>query len=153
MPELFTMPAPLIVSAVGLLLGLTVIVNALAPGLKTMLLTSVLAERETPVTLETPNVALSAELLGTVAGVQLEAVFQSPVRGLRFHVALPAEAACVKSKASSRADKRDACDFIAPVKEEKRPEVKLNRPAPQRLSSLRRRFRQLAKDLLRNARS
>jgi hypothetical protein len=36
------------------------------------------------------KVAMSSGPLGTVAGVQLAAVFQSPLAGLRFQVALPA---------------------------------------------------------------
>ena len=35
---------------------------------------------------------MSVLLLGTVAGVQFAAVFQSPLVGLRFQVALPASA-------------------------------------------------------------
>jgi hypothetical protein len=37
------------------------------------------------------NVAVSAGSFGTVAGVQFAAVFQSPLVGLRFQVALPAK--------------------------------------------------------------
>lgn len=48
-------------------------------------------EMEISVRLETAKVALSKELLGTVAGVQLAAVFQSPLLGLRFQVALAAQ--------------------------------------------------------------
>ena len=55
-----------------------------------MPLTSVFAEIETLVVFETANVAISAGPLGTVIGVQLAAVFQSPEPGLRSHVALPA---------------------------------------------------------------
>src|SRR5438105_4819175 len=66
-------------------------VNALAPGLKTILFTSVLAETKTFVTLEAPKVAMSLGSLGTVFGVQFAAVFQSPLVGLRFQVALPAK--------------------------------------------------------------
>ena len=42
------------------------------------------------VVLERSKVALSRMPLGTVSGVQLIAVFQSPLVGLRFQVALPA---------------------------------------------------------------
>jgi hypothetical protein len=85
------MPTPLMVKKnVGLEAG-TVIVNALAPALNTMPFTSVKAEMETPVLLEEANVAVSVGPLGTVAGVQLPAVFQSPVVGLAFQVALPAK--------------------------------------------------------------
>ena len=64
--------------------------NALARGLNTIRFMITVAERETSVMLETSKVAPSSEPLGTVAGVQLAAVFQSPLAGLRFHVALPA---------------------------------------------------------------
>ena len=56
-----------------------------------MPLTSVFAEIETDVVFEEPNVAVSAVPLGTIAGVQFVAVFQSPEPGLRSHVALPAK--------------------------------------------------------------
>src|SRR5204863_7147676 len=70
------------------------IVNALAPALNTMPLTSVVAlgtERETPVMLEVANVAMSDGPLGGPPAVQFVAVFQSPVAGLANHVALPAK--------------------------------------------------------------
>jgi hypothetical protein len=51
--------------------------------------TSVKAERERLVVFEGANVAALAAPLGTVAGVQFVAVFQSPLPGLRFQVALP----------------------------------------------------------------
>jgi hypothetical protein len=56
--------------------------NALAPALNRMLLTSVLAEMKTPVVFEAANVAVSDGPLGMVGGVQLAAVFQSPELGL-----------------------------------------------------------------------
>ena len=59
--------------------------------------TSVSAEMETLVVFETANVAVSTDPLGTVAGVQFVAVFQSPEPGLRSHVALPAWLAWIKS--------------------------------------------------------
>jgi len=40
---------------------------------------------------ETPKVAVSEGPLGTVAGVQLVAIFQLPLVALVFHVALPAK--------------------------------------------------------------
>jgi hypothetical protein len=86
--ELFVMPTPLMVNAN---VGLAVIVNALAPALNLMPLTSVLAERETPVILENANVAVSADPLGGPPAVQLPAVFQSPLTGLASHEALPAK--------------------------------------------------------------
>ena len=49
-------------------------------------------DRETSVTDDVPNVAMSVVELGTVFGVQFSAVFQSPLVGLRFQVALPARA-------------------------------------------------------------
>ena len=79
-------------------------VNALAPVLNTMLLTSVLAEVETAVVFEEANVAVSDEPLGTVAGDQLLAVFQSPEAGLVFEVALPAKALCAAENRSSVAE-------------------------------------------------
>jgi hypothetical protein len=91
-PELFTMPVPLIVNAsavpnpgVALL-----IVKALASGSKVMPLTSMFVEKETLVVVDTSKIAVSEPLFGTVAGVQLMAVFQSPEPGLRSQVALPA---------------------------------------------------------------
>jgi hypothetical protein len=66
--------------------------NASATGLKTIPSTSTGAERETSVIFEASNVAVSSGPLGTVLGVQLAAVFQSPLVGLRFQVALPAAA-------------------------------------------------------------
>jgi hypothetical protein len=71
--------------------GFAVIVNALAPVLNTMLLTSVLAERKMPVVLDEVNVAVSDGPLGMVDGTQFAAWFQLPVAGLIFHVALLAK--------------------------------------------------------------
>src|SRR5205809_863375 len=108
MPELFVMPTPLIVRKMSGLVNLKsefVIVNALAPGLNTMPLTSVLLgpDTKTPVVLEDANVAVSDGPLGMVAGVQLVAVFQSPSPGLRFQVALPANAVPTgKSRSGSK---------------------------------------------------
>ena len=70
---------------------MSVIVKALAPALNTMLFTCIRLERERPVMLDVANVAVSVGELGTVAGIQLAAVFQSPVPGAAFHVALPAK--------------------------------------------------------------
>src|SRR5437660_8636407 len=85
--ELFDSPLPLMfnISEAG-----TLTLNALAPGLNTTLLTCVVAEMETEVILEISNVAVSEGPLGTVAGVQLAAVFQSLLIGFRFQVALSA---------------------------------------------------------------
>ena len=69
-----------------------VIVNALAPATKLIPRTCTLSEGETLVVFETAKVAISFNPLGTVAGVQLAAVFHSPLVGFRFHVALQAKA-------------------------------------------------------------
>jgi len=86
-PELFVIPMPLMVREKNP--GPTSNVKRLAPVLKAMPFTSVLAESETLVVFETPKVPVSEAPLGTVAGVQLAAVFKSPLIGLRFHLALP----------------------------------------------------------------
>src|SRR5262245_21111557 len=89
-PESFVIPAPLIVSVAAPFAGPAVIVNALAPGLKTTLFTSIDTAIETSVVLETPKVATSFGPFGTLAGVQLAGLLQSLSTGLAFHVALPA---------------------------------------------------------------
>jgi hypothetical protein len=66
------------------------IVKAAAPEPKTILFTSMPAEIERFVRLEEAKVAISLGPLGTVAGVQFAAVFQRPLAGLAFQVALPA---------------------------------------------------------------
>ena len=63
-PELFVMPTPLMVNEKK---GL-VIVNALAPGLNTMPLTSVVAEMTGRLILEVANVAVSAGPIGRAIG-------------------------------------------------------------------------------------
>src|SRR5713101_3154109 len=69
-----------------------VMLKLLAPGLNTIAATSVISvEKVTCLILEPANVATSVGPLGTVAGIQLAAVFQSPLVGLRFQVALPAK--------------------------------------------------------------
>jgi hypothetical protein len=60
-------------------------------------LTLVFAEIETSVVFERANVAVSADPLGTVAGVQFVAVFQSPEPGLRSQVASPARLVWMQS--------------------------------------------------------
>ena len=103
-PELFVTPVPLIVrNLVNEESEATVIVNALAPALKTMPLTSIEDDNRPPtsVILETPNVAVSAGPLGTVLGVQFVASNQSVLVGLRFHVALPAWAVCIAETTTS----------------------------------------------------
>jgi hypothetical protein len=86
-PELFVMPTPLMVKAKK---GL-VIVNALAPGLNTMPLTSVVAEMTGRFILEVANVAVSAGPLGGPLATQLAALFQSVLAAVAFQVALPAK--------------------------------------------------------------
>ncbi len=69
-----------------------------------------------PVVCETSKVAVSVGSLGTVAGVQLLGVFQSPLAGLRFQVALPAWAETFEISKSnphrSRTDSGWRGDFI-----------------------------------------
>ena len=92
-----------------------------------MLPRDVAAEVGIAVRFETPNVAISANPLGTVAGFQLAAVFQSPLVGLRFHVALPEKAGRARNNGSSVASKmrkREICDFISSVERTKRLQVK-----------------------------
>jgi hypothetical protein len=60
-----------------------------APAVKLIALTSTDRKSEIAVRLETLKVATSDGPLGTVAGVQFVAVFQTPVAGFRSHVALP----------------------------------------------------------------
>src|SRR5580765_3925471 len=96
MPELLRMPMPLMVKALA---GTAVMVKALAPALKTMLFTSTEDEREGFVLLELPKLAISEALFGTVAGVQLLAVFQSALAGCALQVALPAWASRIKEEA------------------------------------------------------
>ena len=85
-PELFMIPASLIVNVKPLPALPAVIVKASAPALNTMPLTSVSAERKTLVVAETPNVAVSADPLGTTFPVQLvnpvgrSTRFQSPLK-------------------------------------------------------------------------
>ena len=68
--------------------------------------TPVSAERETAVVPDNPKVAVSAAALGTVAGVQLPAVFQSPDPGTSFHVELPARAeVCRRNVSAAKADR------------------------------------------------
>ena len=97
-PELFVMPTPLIVSPKK---GATVIVKLLAPGAKVIPSTIVFAEIETAVVFETANVAVSAGPLGTVAGVQFPAVFQSPELGLTSQIALPPRASSASTNIST----------------------------------------------------
>ena len=89
--ELLLIPTPLIRKVEGNEPKLiAVIVNGLAPALNIMALTSkVPSSRSTLVILEAANVAVSPGPKGIVAGVQLEAMNQRPLAGLRFHVALP----------------------------------------------------------------
>jgi len=81
-PEMFVMPPSLMINEVGALVMEPPIVNALPglsmPGLNTMPCTTVSAEKPTVVVSEVSKVAVSPSPLGTVAGVQLSGVFQSP---------------------------------------------------------------------------
>src|SRR2546430_8860920 len=79
-----------------------------APGLKTRLsrltITSALV---TSVTFDAPNVAMSVVEFGTVCGLQLAAVFQSPLVGFVAHVALPAKEGRCTAKNTSAAAARN----------------------------------------------
>lgn len=88
-PELFCIPAPLIVRP---MVGALAMEYALAPGAKTRLATSVVAETVRSVPLEIPRVATSVLPFGTVRGIQLRGLFQLPSAGMDFQVALPASA-------------------------------------------------------------
>jgi hypothetical protein len=55
------------------------------------------AEIERPVVLDKSKKAVSADPLGTVAGLQFVLVFQSPEWGFCFQVALPAKEVCIDS--------------------------------------------------------
>src|SRR3954468_20130026 len=83
--ELFTIPGPLMV-----MFSVVVIVKALAMGVKMRLATSNLSDTEISVVFELSKVAVSVGPFGSVAGVQLAAIFQSPLVGFRFQMALPA---------------------------------------------------------------
>src|SRR4030095_6297200 len=93
-PEVFVIPKPLRMSELSLPCaldnGLTVMVKALAPGSKIIPSTIVFDETKTSVVLEKAKVAISATPFGTVVGVQLVDVFQSPETGLISQGALPA---------------------------------------------------------------
>jgi hypothetical protein len=110
-PELFVIPVPLMVNFFG-----QVIVNELAPELKTIAATWIAPESEMLVILEVLKVAVSEGPLGTVFGVQFAAVFQSPLTGFRFHVALPAKTAVsAPSKSVSIMAQDTAGDFMARI--------------------------------------
>src|SRR5262245_43721585 len=118
-PELLLIPGPLMVNVTPVETGSgsAVMLKLLAPGLNTISATSVItAENLRPVTLDPAKVATSVGPFGTVAGVQLTAVFQSPVVGLRFQVALPARAS--RMKAEVRIKKTTSLVFIELVKEQ-----------------------------------
>lgn len=92
-PELLIIPPPLNVRWVTTdpMVSPTVTLKGVAPELKIMLSTSIGGNTiERADELETAKVAMSDGLLGTVFGVQLAAVLQSLLVGLRFQVALPA---------------------------------------------------------------
>ena len=84
-------PVPLMVMVTSVWVdsGSAVMLKLLAPALKTIAATSVVsAERVRPVILEPAKVATSVGPFGTVCGVQLVAVFQSPFVGFKFQEAL-----------------------------------------------------------------
>ena len=85
-------PVPLTVRGAGAPKPPLVMVNMSAPRLKTIELTSVGSVGAMAVICEVASVAVSAGPFGTIAGVQFAAVFQSPLVGFRFQVALPANA-------------------------------------------------------------
>jgi hypothetical protein len=74
-----------------------------APGLKSTLLTSIAVGMLTPVTFDGPKLATSDGPLGTMAGIQFAAVFQSPLEGFVLHVALPARQCRCATRDSSAA--------------------------------------------------
>ena len=86
-PELFTIPAP---TKSKFNPGLLDIVKALAFELKAIRSTVVPCEIEIARRLLELKAATSDDPLGTVAGFQFDAVFQSPEVGLDRQVALPA---------------------------------------------------------------
>jgi len=93
------MPTPLMVKSKK---GLE-IVNALAPGLNTMPLTSVGPSAMTGrLILEVANVAVSADPLGGPPAVQLAALLKSVLTGLASQVALPARLLLVVESRSVR---------------------------------------------------
>ena len=71
--------------------------------LNEMVFTSLFADSESRVVAEPPKVAVSAALFGIMIGVQLPAVFQSPLAGDGSHVALPATAGPAGSSRSRSA--------------------------------------------------
>src|SRR6266550_6149581 len=100
-PELLVIPGPLMVNVtlVENGSGSAIMLKLLAPGLNTISATSVISpENLRRVILETANVATSLGPLGTVAGVQLAAVFQSRLVGFILQVALSAFRSRMKAK-------------------------------------------------------
>lgn len=120
MPELFVMPAPVMFKSVSSLVPIAN-VKGLAPAPKLKAFTSSSVESEIAVVFETAKVATSSGPFGTIAGVQFAAVFQSPVVGLRFQVALPA-CPSVGVSTSNNVDKRPPRNV-----EQKRPLAKRER--------------------------
>jgi hypothetical protein len=74
--------------------------------------TSVSAEKEMPVVFETSKVAVSEGSFGTVCGIQLAAVFQSPEVGLLFHVALAAKTVVPKKPKTTALVTRRSCVLV-----------------------------------------
>ena len=73
--------------------------------LKLMPFNRLFDESETAVVFDELNVAVSAALLGMVAGVQLPDAFQLPDAGKVCHVALPAKAAPPDSSRPSASER------------------------------------------------
>ena len=108
MGELFVMPTPLMIRSFMLSPSpfALKIVNALAPGVNTMPLTSTIVPQQMlmKVALETSKVAVSAGPLGMVSGVQLSSSIQQipHIGSVPVHVALSAKAvADAKSRNTS----------------------------------------------------
>ena len=77
------------------------IVKALAPTLKLIVLTVVGAESETPMMFDVKKVAVSVPEFGMLPPTQFVVVFQSPVPGAAFHVSLPAKTGAVAPSSSA----------------------------------------------------
>src|SRR5438874_11247294 len=91
------MPLPLMVRGAPTPL---VMVKADPPALNTIELTSVGSAGVMFLRCEVAKVAVSAGPFGTVTGVQFTALFQLPLIGLKFQVALPAKTAFSAPSAS-----------------------------------------------------
>jgi hypothetical protein len=112
-------PVPLMVNVTSVWVnsGLAVMLKLLAPGLKTIAVTSVVsAERVRSAILEVSKVATSFGPFGMVLGVQFSAVFQSLLIGVMLQVALSAWTAFSAPSASVRMMALDRMGaFMAPI--------------------------------------